>query len=94
MAGPGQGGGVNIHLHVERLILDGVNMNPYQYRLLAASLERELVRFLTRHGIGSGVRGGGAFETIRTNSATALETSEPSRLGRQIARSLHGGLNL
>ena len=93
MEGTYRGGEVNINLHIERLILDGISVEPHKRPVLKATLESELGRLLVQHGIAAGLQSGGAFNAIRTDSIDVGEKNEPSHLGQQIARSVYGGLN-
>jgi hypothetical protein len=84
---------MNINLHIERLVLDGISVESQQRHILKATLETELERLLARNGIASDLQSGGAFNTIRTDPIDVGEKNEPSHLGQQIARSVQGGLN-
>ena len=92
MARPYRGGEVNINLHIERLVLDGISVESHQRPVLKATLESELGRLLAQNGIASGLQSGGAFNTIRTDSIDVGEINEPSHLGQQVARSVYGGI--
>ncbi len=83
----------NINLHIEQLVLDGVSVQTHQQHMIKATLETELGKLLTRNGIASGLQSGGAFNEIRTDSINVGEKNEPSHIGRQIARSVYGGIN-
>ena len=83
---------MNINLHIERLILDGISVESHQRPLLEASLETELGRLLAQNGIASGLQRGGAFNAIQTDSIDVGEKNEPSHLGRYIAWSVYGGI--
>ena len=86
---------MNVNLHIERFILDSISVEPHLRPLVAASLEAELGRLLGHESIASGssLRNGGAFRTIRTEAVGMGESGGPSHLGRQIARSIYGGIN-
>lgn len=84
---------MNINFHIERLVLDGVSVKSHQRHILKTTLETELGRLLAQHRITSDLQSGGAFNTIRTDLIDVGEKNEPSHLGQQIARSVHGGLN-
>jgi hypothetical protein len=92
MARPVRGGEVNINLHIERLVLDGVSVEPHQQPMLKATIETELGRLLAQNGIAPDLQSGDAINTIRTDSIDVGEKNEPSHLGRQIARSVYGGI--
>ena len=93
MAGAYRGSEMNINLRIERLILDGISAESHQRPMLKATLETELGRLLAQNGIASDLQSGGTINTIRTDSKNIKEKNEPSHLGRQIARSVYGGIN-
>jgi hypothetical protein len=82
---------MNINLHIERLVLDGVNIAPGQRHLLQASVETELTRMLTEGGVSSSLTQGSALSRLST-SGIQLTGNNPAQLGRQIAQSVYGGI--
>lgn len=82
---------MNINLHIERLVLDGVNIAPGQRHLLQASVEMELTRLLTDGGLASSLAQGVALPRLSAG-AMQLTGSNPAQLGRQIAQSVYGGI--
>jgi hypothetical protein len=83
---------MNINLHIERLILDGVNIQPSQRHLLQASVETELARLLADGGVSSSLAAGGALPHVSANGLQLAGGNDPTRLGRQIAQSVYGGI--
>jgi hypothetical protein len=83
---------MNINLHIERFVLDGISVESHQRPMLKASLETELGRLLAQHGIASDLQSGGAFNAMRTDSIDVGDKNEPAHLGQQIARSVYGGI--
>jgi len=83
---------MNLNLHIDRLVLDGISVEPHQRSLLKVSLETELGRLLARNGIAPELQSGGAFNAIRMGSIDVGEKNKPSFLGQQIARSVYGGI--
>ncbi len=83
---------MKVNLHIERLVLDGVGIEPHQRAGLKAAVEAELAGALTRNGIGSGLEDRGSIRSVRANSITVGEHNEPSRLGRQIGQAVYGGI--
>ena len=83
---------MNINLHIERLILDGISVESHHRPVLKANLETELGRFLDQNGIAPDLQSGGAFNAMRTDSIDIVKKNEPSHLGKQIARSVYGGI--
>lgn len=83
---------MNINLHIERLILDGVNIQPDQRHLLQSSVETELTRLFTNGGLSPSLAGGIALPHIATNSISSTGNNDPVQLGQHIAQSLYGGI--
>ena len=83
---------MNINLHIERLVLDGVNVPPGQRHLLRASVETELVRLLTDGGLSPSLAAGGALPHVSANDIQLTGGNDPVELGRQIAQSVYGGI--
>lgn len=83
---------MNINLLIERLILDGVNIQPGQRHLLQASVETELARLLTDGGVSPSISGSGALPQVSANGIQLARSNDPVQMGRQIARSVYGGI--
>jgi di/tricarboxylate transporter len=82
---------MNINLHIERLVLDGINIPPGQRHLLQASMETELTRLLTNGGLAPGLVQSNVLPRLST-SGIQLTGNNPLQLGRQIAQSVYGGI--
>ncbi|MGB8702286.1 MAG: hypothetical protein WCD18_22955 [Thermosynechococcaceae cyanobacterium] len=82
----------NIQLHIDRLILDGIDIPHAQRPLLQAAVEAELGRLLTEGGLGSEWRSGGAMPSISTPSIQLSPDGNPTQWGQQIAQSVYGGI--
>ena len=83
---------MNIDLHIERLVLDGLNVGPGQGALVKAAVEAELSRLLTEGGLAPGLQSGTALPNIRANPMRISGDTNPSSLGQEIARSVYGGI--
>ena len=84
---------MNINLHIERLILDGVNIAPGQRHLLQASVETELARLLADGGLSPSLYGGRRPAVdVATNGIQLASGNDPVQLGQQIAQSVYGGI--
>lgn len=80
---------MNINLHIERLILDGIDFGPSQRQQLRAAVEGELVRLL---GAGTLAHMRGA--AVPSISSPAIELrNNPTEFGKQIAGSVYGGID-
>jgi hypothetical protein len=83
---------MNVRVHIERLVLDGVTLAPAQGPLLAAAVEGELTRLLGEGGIAPCLLPGGAMTHIRAGAADLAGVTEPAPLGERIARAVYGGI--
>jgi hypothetical protein len=82
---------MNIKLHIERLILQGLPVNTHEGRHIGAAVQAELTRLLSASGIAMEFQSGGAFESVPARPAR-LGKSSPRLIGQGIARSIHGSL--
>lgn len=82
---------MNVNLHIERLILDGIDIEPAHRPILQAALERELGRLIARGGVGPELVAGGAVPSVKGGFELS-GTGNPRQLGRQIARAVYGGI--
>jgi hypothetical protein len=84
---------MKIHLHIERLVLDGIPVKPgWQTPLIAACRDR-LVQLLSRGGIATGPRpDAGGVHPPAPPPIRLDETREPDRLGQSIAQSVYGSI--
>ena len=82
---------MNINLHIERLVLDGLPITRQQGALVQAAVEAELSQLLSNGGLAAELQAGAAMPHIK---ADAIQTagSNPHHLGQQIARSVYGGI--
>lgn len=80
---------MNVRLHIERLVVDGVDLGPGGGRRLQAAVEAELTRLVTHGGLGQPVLGA-AVPSLAV-SAIPLDAN-PSRLGAHVARAVYDGL--
>ena len=83
---------MNINLHIDRLILDGVNIPHHQRHLLQASVKAELGRLVLEGGVSPGITNGGAVPQVNAKRIQLGASNNPVQLGRQIARSVYGGI--
>ena len=83
---------VNINLHIERLILDGVHMSHGERLALQASIEMELVNLLASDGLAPNLLAGGAMPRVRDGTVQLTRRASPADLGKQIAQAVYGGI--
>ncbi len=82
----------NIHLHIEQLLLDGLDIGPGQGTKVKASAEAELMRLLTEGGLASSFYEGGVMPSVEANPIQINRDANPSRLGVQIAEAIYRGI--
>lgn len=82
---------MSINLHIERLVLDGVSVEPHQRAELKAAVETELGHLLVLNGINSDVQSNNHFLSISAGSI-ALGYNQPVNLGQQIGNAVYRGI--
>lgn len=100
MTGPGRGRGpeavgdamprdARVHVHVERLVLEGLDLPAGGGRAVADAVREEIARLLRRDGLGPEAAGG----AVPSAAARAVRvTSDPFDLGTAVGRSVHGAI--
>ncbi len=83
---------MNINLHIERLILDGISLSPGDRPMLRAAVEGELSRLLAQDGLNSTLHSGGAFYNVGAVGIQLANDGSPALLGKQIAVAVYGGI--
>ncbi|MCL4705846.1 hypothetical protein KJ068_11830 [bacterium] len=83
---------MNINLHIERLILDGLPVTRGQSPLVQAVVETELSRLLSERGLASSLQSGGAMPSVRGGGIQLAAKSNPSQIGQQIAQAVYSGI--
>ena len=83
---------MNIDLHIERLVLGGLDIAPEQRPVLQAAVERELSRLLTEGGLSPSLAQGVAVPRLSASDMQLTSVNSPTELGQQIAQSVYGGI--
>lgn len=83
---------MNIHLHIERLILDGLPVQAGNGAQLQAAFEAELARLLADGGLSRELAQGGVVPSVRAGAISLVAEGQPAPLGNQIARAVYGGI--
>jgi hypothetical protein len=78
---------MNIELHIERLVLDGVSLSRVQAQQMQGVLEVELTRLLSESGLAPQLLQGGAFPSLRGGDVGGFES--PHGLGQQVAQTVY-----
>jgi hypothetical protein len=80
---------MNIVVHIERLILDGVPVPQSQRAKLLTAIEAELARLLATGGLAVALLEDGAVVRMPEGVIQLTSDGDPNKLGRQIARAVH-----
>jgi hypothetical protein len=83
---------MNINLHIERLILDGLPIEGLQGPLVQAAVEAELSRLLSARGLHASLQSGIAVPSVRADAVSLNAGNNPKQIGQQIARAVYGGI--
>ena len=83
---------MNINLHIDRLVLDGVSVELHQRSALKVAVESELRRLLIAKGVGSKMQSNEETRLLSGGSISVGNCNEPSLLGQSIARAIYGGI--
>lgn len=81
---------MNIRLHIDRVVLDGLEISRLDAESVRQGLEVELTHLLQAGGVHSNLRGGSAIPSLRVG--TGLPESNPDALGTQVAQAVYGGI--
>lgn len=82
---------MNINLHIERLVLDGVPLAPNQRPALQAAVAAELTRLLEQDGLQNRLSSG-AFYSVPAAGIQLPHDASPAQLGKQIAGTVYKGI--
>lgn len=80
---------MNINLHIERLVLEGIELPRHQRPLLQAAVEGELARLLAEGGV---VTGNMHVRSLQAGGLALGDGSDPVAMGVQIAGAVYGGM--
>ena len=83
---------MDIRVHIENLVLEGLPIERRQAAQVQAVVETELARLLAEGGISAELQSGGALPSAPARAIALDGKAGPARLGRQIARSVYGGI--
>lgn len=81
---------MNIQLHIERIVIEGISLDHQQRDQLATALRMELTQLLDASGMPQSLADGGNWARMPAQSVHCQEESMVE-LGRQIARAVFGG---
>ena len=86
---------MDVRLHIERLVLEGVQVEPRHRSHLQVALEAELTRLLKSGSLRADLFSGGALRSIAAAEINAINVTTPAaaaQLGNNIAHAVHVGI--
>jgi len=83
---------MNINLHIDRLILDGLPVATAQGPFVQAAVESEITRLLGADGLSASLCAGGALPSVASGTIQLSSNPGPVDLGKQIATAVSGAL--
>jgi len=83
---------MNVHIDIERIVLDGLPLAPGEEARFRAALELELARRVAAHGLGAEALRGGALASLPPQPMSFPSGSTPAQLGRGVAAAIHQSL--
>ncbi len=83
---------MNIHVHIERLVLDDIPVDPSQRPALEAAVRDELVRQLEGAGVAPGLLTGGTRHSVPAGAIALTNAMDATQMGHQIAQAVYGGI--
>ncbi|TXI20847.1 MAG: hypothetical protein E6Q62_00350 [Nitrosomonas sp.] len=85
---------MKINLHIDHVLLDGIDIKPGEQHSVKAALEAELSRLLTEHGaLVPEFTQNLAVPRITSESIQLSGDNNPMQIGKQIAQSVYGGIS-
>jgi hypothetical protein len=84
---------VNVDVRIERLVLEGLPLDPPERLLLQTAVEAELARLLADGAPQMGFGSGGAVPHLSTGPGLVRLDQHPRRLGAGIGQAIYGSLS-
>ncbi|HYH79038.1 MAG TPA: hypothetical protein VEX86_04555 [Longimicrobium sp.] len=79
-----------IHLHVEEIVLDGVD--PADRHAVGDAVRAELARLLAERGLGAALAASGGAQRLDAGTITLAPGAPAAEVGAGIARAVHAGI--
>lgn len=83
---------MDIHLHIDRIVLDGLSLGHHDHHQVMRAVELELANLLQIQGLGEPFQKSGAIPVIPAGTINLELNQNPGSLGQTLARSIYGGL--
>jgi hypothetical protein len=83
---------VRINIQIDRLVVDGLDLQRSQRPLMQAAFETELARLLVRDGLNQELTSGVALPSLSAPAVEIPEGARPHMIGEQIAQAVYNGI--
>ena len=83
---------MNIKLHIERIVLNGLAVDRTHGGRVRAAIQAELTRLLAAGGVAPALKSGGAVPALRGQNLRIAKGARPAELGRSIAGAVYSGI--
>jgi hypothetical protein len=84
---------MKLEIHIERLVLDGLDIPYHRQPELQGAVETELASLFTANVPANDLFSGGTVSHIAAGDISGADENTPGRLGRQIARAVYEGVS-
>lgn len=85
---------MNISVHIERLILDGLPIAQRDRARLQAAIEEELYRLLAAGSLAIDLRAAAMLPRLTGGPLELNGNEDPRLLGKRIAQAVYGGIGV
>jgi hypothetical protein len=82
---------MTVHIHVERMVLVGLDLERAGAEALRDAVGAELGRLFETHDPAAGLRDG-AVPTLRAPAVAFAQDASPAQIGAQVAGAVYGSL--
>ena len=82
---------MNVILHIEQLILEGISLSTRERMVVGSAVTTELTRLIGESGLPTGMPASGVVPSIPAGAIQLGRDHSPAVLGQQIARAVYGG---
>lgn len=83
---------MDVNLHIERLVLEGVTLTPAQRRQLQSAMTTELSRLITESGLAEHLHTQDTASVLSAGPIQISDQPDPTQIGTQIAQALYRGI--
>jgi hypothetical protein len=84
---------MKIHIHIDRLVLEGLPVDRHSAPLIQEAVQTELSRLFVDSGASSSLlSSSGAIPSLRTAPIQVAAQSQPDAVGYEVANAVHGRL--